>query len=612
MNILRLQGVWGRMGDKAGGYIAHIFGRESSIQRKVILVYLIVAVLPIMIITLSISAIYYNNLLKSAYGLVEQNAIQHEVVVKERMDVYEDVLYELVSNKEYIELGKKINTEDEKSVLIYRDHMETLLRNSVYTHEGIRGITFLSDNGRYATYSKWYGSTNENIWSDEEARRQIHKKIQENQKLTFIAVVNQSLTEGRDDYVILMGFPVKNLRSREQSGVLVIALENQFLLFEDNGKVNRENGVVTIIIDEEERILAGVENPYINRNYKEYLEEEYGNVKRITEQIRKISGTEWTIVNVIDKDVYRKDIYKLVWAVIILVVVVTCAFFLIVYFVSRKYIQTIQKIAQGIHDYEGTGAKQIHVDVDEKDELYTIVRQFNTMTARVNSLVETLRQRNEEVKAAAISQKHAEIKALEAQINPHFLFNTLDSINWRAIEHDEEEISNMLGTLGSLLRYSVSNIEMMVVLEAEISWLKKYIFLQRDRFHDSFDCQYDISEEALSFPIYKMLLQPIVENTILHAFEEVKEGGMIEVKAFVRGDKRLEIHMKDNGCGIRGDVLEELKKEMHEKGPLDGKHIGISNVVHRLRIYYGEKAEIEVNSQWGEGTEFILVIPDIR
>ncbi len=612
MNILRLQGVWGRMGDKAGGYIAHIFGRESSIQRKVILVYLIVAVLPIMIITLSISAIYYNNLLKSAYGLVEQNAIQHEVVVKERMDVYEDVLYELVSNKEYIELGKKINTEDEKSVLIYRDHMETLLRNSVYTHEGIRGITFLSDNGRYATYSKWYGSTNENIWSDEEARRQIHKKIQENQKLTFIAVVNQSLTEGRDDYVILMGFPVKNLRSREQSGVLVIALENQFLLFEDNGKVNRENGVVTIIIDEEERIIAGVENPYINRNYKEYLEEEYGNVKRITEQIRKISGTEWTIVNVIDKDVYRKDIYKLVWAVIILVVVVTCAFFLIVYFVSRKYIQTIQKIAQGIHDYEGTGAKQIHVDVDEKDELYTIVRQFNTMTARVNSLVETLRQRNEEVKAAAISQKHAEIKALEAQINPHFLFNTLDSINWRAIEHDEEEISNMLGTLGSLLRYSVSNIEMMVVLEAEISWLKKYIFLQRDRFHDSFDCQYDISEEALSFPIYKMLLQPIVENTILHAFEEVKEGGMIEVKAFVRGDKRLEIHMKDNGCGIRGDVLEELKKEMHEKGPLDGKHIGISNVVHRLRIYYGEKAEIEVNSQWGEGTEFILVIPDIR
>ncbi len=600
------------MGDKAGGYIAHIFGRESSIQRKVILVYLIVAVLPIMIITLSISAIYYNNLLKSAYGLVEQNAIQHEVVVKERMDVYEDVLYELVSNKEYIELGKKINTEDEKSVLIYRDHMETLLRNSVYTHEGIRGITFLSDNGRYATYSKWYGSTNENIWSDEEARRQIHKKIQENQKLTFIAVVNQSLTEGREDYVILMGFPVKNLRSREQSGVLVIALENQFLLFEDNGKVNRENGVVTIIIDEEEKVLAGVENPYINRNYKEYLEEEYGSVKRITEQIRKISGTEWTIVNVIDKDVYRKDIYKLVWAVIILVVVVTCAFFLIVYFVSSKYIQTIQKIAQGIHDYEGTGVKQIHVDVDEKDELYTIVRQFNTMTARMNSLVETLRQRNEEVKAAAISQKHAEIKALEAQINPHFLFNTLDSINWRAIEHDEEEISNMLGTLGSLLRYSVSNIEMMVVLEAEISWLKKYIFLQRDRFHDSFDCQYDINEGALSFPIYKMLLQPIVENTILHAFEEVKEGGMIEVKAFVRGDKRLEIHIKDNGCGIRGDVLKELKKEMHERGPLDGKHIGISNVVHRLRIYYGEKAEIEVSSQWGEGTEFILVIPDIR
>ena len=238
------------MGEHVSNYITHIFGRESSIQRKVVIVYLIVSVLPIMIITLSVSAIYYNNLLKSAYNLVEQNGIQHEVVVKERMDVYEDVLYELVSNKEYIELGKKINTEDEKTVLVYRDHMETLLKNSVYTHEGIRGITFLADNGRYATYSKWYGSTNENIWSDEEARRVIHEKIEKNQQLTFIAVVNQSLTEGKDDYVILMGFPVKNLRSREQSGVLVIALENKFLLFEDYRKVNRENGVVTIIVDD--------------------------------------------------------------------------------------------------------------------------------------------------------------------------------------------------------------------------------------------------------------------------------------------------------------------------------------------------------------------------
>ena len=300
----------------------------------------------------------------------------------------------------------------------------------------------------------------------------------------------------------------------------------------------------------------------------------------------------------------------MVRAVVVLVLTITCIYFSTVFLISRKYIQTIQKIAQGIHNYEGTDAKQINVEMDEKNELYVIVRQFNTMTARVNSLVEKLKQKNEEIKAAAISQKHAEIKALEAQINPHFLFNTLDSINWRAIEHDEEEISNMLGVLGSLLRYSISNIDMEVVLEAEISWLKKYIFLQRDRFQYSFDCEYDITEEAMAFPIYKMLLQPIIENTILHAFEEVKEGGMIYVKAFKRQDGKLEIRIRDNGSGMKGEVLAEIRKEISENGPLNSKSIGISNVIHRLRLYYQEEAEITVNSTWGEGTEFVLVIPE--
>ncbi|MCI9008226.1 MAG: sensor histidine kinase [Lachnospiraceae bacterium] len=591
-------------------YIEYIFGKQASIQRKVILVYLLVAVAPIVIITLVISAIYYNSILKSADGLIEQNAVQHEVVVKERMEAYEDVLYDLVSDKDYIELGKLLNSGDERSALVYIEQMERLLERSVYTHDKIRGITFLADAGRYASYSKWYGSSNESIWSDRAVRREIHREVHEKQGLTFIAVVDQSLSDNRDDYVVLMGFPVKNLRSGEQNGVLVMALENNFLLFEDNGGMNRENGVTTIICDEKDRILAGVDRAFINRNYKEFLEEEYGNTGKVMEKIRQISGTEWRIINLVDKNVYRRNIYRLVWAVIFLVTVITCIFFLIVYFISRKYIQTIQTIAQGIHDYRGTDSEEIHVDVDEKDELYVIVRQFHRMTARVNSLVETLKQRNEEIKAAAISQKHAEIKALEAQINPHFLFNTLDSINWRAIEHDEEEISNMLGTLGSLLRYSVSNIDMMVVLEAEISWLKKYIFLQRDRFQDSFDCSYEISEEALSFPIYKMLLQPIIENTILHAFEEVKEGGLIQVEAFVRTDGRLEIHVRDNGCGMPEEVLNSIREEIEKNGPLNSERIGISNVIHRLRIYYHEEAQIHVNSRQGEGTEFILVIPD--
>lgn len=595
-------------------YLENILGKKSSIQRKVILVYLLVAVLPIIIITLSASIIYYDRILKGSYSLVEQNTRQHEIVVQERLDSYKAVLYELLTNNECIDLAKRIKNGDEESLLMDEAHMETMLRGSVYTYDGIRSAAFIADNGRYTAYSKWYSSIAESIWSDTEKRKEIYDSINKGQGLTYLATLNLSNRERRDDYVIMVGYPIKNLRTKEQSGVLVMALADKVLLFDDSQMkkegIKERSGVTTVIVDGDDKIIAGTDAAYINRSYNKYLREQFGNVKRISENRQVIQGTGWAIVNIIDTAVYREDIYQLVRIVFTLTLGITVFFFLIVFFISRKYIGTIQKIAQNIHDYEGTEREIMNVDVDEADELYVIVRQFNKMTYRVNSLVETLRQRNEEVKAAAISQKHAEIKALEAQINPHFLFNTLDSINWRAIEHDEEEISNMLGALGSLLRYSVSNIDMEVVLQAEISWLKKYVFLQRDRFQNSFDCRYDITEEALAFPIYKMLLQPIIENTILHAFEEVKEGGIIDVKAFVRPDGKLVIRIRDNGSGMTEETLSEIRKEINEKGPLNSKSIGIGNVIHRLRIYYREEAQITVTSKRGEGTEFVLVIPN--
>ena len=290
-------------------------------------------------------------------------------------------------------------------------------------------------------------------------------------------------------------------------------------------------------------------------------------------------------------------------------VVITLLFFLIVYGISKEYVDDINRIVNGITSFEQDSNQTIDVRLNNNDELYVIAERFNSMTARVQALMNALKKKNEEIRIVAENRKHAEIVALEAQINPHFLYNTLESINWRAIDHGEEEISDMLGILGSLLRYSVSNIDMEVYLQAEICWLEKYVFLQRDRFHNSFDCVYHITEEAMEFPIYKMLLQPMIENIILHGFENVKEGGLIEVIAFVRDDGKLQISMKDNGGGMTGDKLQQIREQIHGSGALSSKSIGISNVVHRLKIYYQDDASIDINSTLHVGTEVIIVIP---
>ena len=113
----------------------------------------------------------------------------------------------------------------------------------------------------------------------------------------------------------------------------------------------------------------------------------------------------------------------------------------------------------------------------------------------------------------------------------------------------------------------------------------------------------------MEFPIYKMLLQPMIENIILHGFENVKEGGLIEVIAFVRDDGKLQISMKDNGGGMTGDKLQQIREQIHGSGALSSKSIGISNVVHRLKIYYQDDASIDINSTLHVGTEVIIVIP---
>jgi len=578
-----------------------------SLTQKIVFLYIVISIIPTILITLMAGMMYSNSLMSQAYNFREQNAAQYSSMIKERMDLYENVFYELISDLDYIELAEAINSGDESSLLVNKNHMETVLEQFVYTYNGIRSVSYLADNNEYVSFSKWYGSSHEVIWGDAGQRQEIHDSVQAGQqKLTYRAMVDLSLYKNKTDYVVLMGYPVRNLRTKKQCGVLVIALEDELFAFAGQQPTNAS--VTTVIADNNSNVIAGVDAPHVNKSLDIFLEDAFGK-KETKVKWQKIDGTDWSVVNIIDIDLWQRDIRGFVEIVFGITLVIACLFFGAAYLFIRHYITQIQQIAQGIRDFKGTGSEAGEMRMDEQDELYVIVKQFNQMVKRINGLVATLEKRNEEVRVAAMNQKDAEIKALEAQINPHFLYNTLDSINWRAIEHDEEEISDMLGALGSLLRYSVSNIDMVVVLEAEISWLKKYVFLQRDRFHNSFDCVYDVTPEAMGFPVYKMLLQPIVENAILHAFEAVKEGGLIEVRAFVREDGKLWLAIRDNGAGMDGETLQKIRDEIASDGALDGKSIGISNIVHRLKIYYRNEALLTVESRLGEGSEFVMILP---
>lgn len=210
-------------------------------------------------------------------------------------------------------------------------------------------------------------------------------------------------------------------------------------------------------------------------------------------------------------------------------------------------------------------------------------------------------------KKSIVKQKNAEIAALEAQINPHFLYNTLDTINWMAIDRDEYEISNMITTLARILRYGISDSNGVVKIRNEVEWLKQYIFLQQTKLKNSFECHINVEPELMDLSIHKLLLQPFIENAILHGFEGVDRKYSLQME-MKRDNDHIEIRIEDNGCGIPEEIVREMNQGIFRKTE-DKNHIGMENAITRLYMYYGEETKVVIRSRQGEGTLIQIRIP---
>lgn len=229
-------------------------------------------------------------------------------------------------------------------------------------------------------------------------------------------------------------------------------------------------------------------------------------------------------------------------------------------------------------------------------EVQQIVTGFNKMTEQLGRMVE-------QVKQSAIDQKNAEISAMEAQIDPHFLYNTLDTINWKAIEKEEYEISDMLGALADILRYSIRNPGETVSIGQVMYWMERYTRLQQGRLEAPLVVEMDVPEYLKNYRIHKLILQPFVENAICHGLWRKKDECRLRLSIRM-AEEQLHIVVEDNGEGIEPEILEYLNSDRTD---FPG-HVGMSNVKTRLKLYYGDDASMFFESKMGCYTKAHLFI----
>ena len=238
------------------------------------------------------------------------------------------------------------------------------------------------------------------------------------------------------------------------------------------------------------------------------------------------------------------------------------------------------------------------------DEESFILESIHSMSAKNEEITEELSRR-------VSLLKQAQSVALQSQINPHFLHNTLDSISWATMRltGGKNEASIMLSKLAQILRYSLDDVDTLVPLQKELNNTRIYLELQELRYRNAFQVEWEIQDDVLNCQVIKILLQPIVENAIQHGLKPMSGGGFLKISAHTDGGILL-ISIFDNGGGIPAERLASIQSVLHSDMIQQQDSIGIVNVHQRIRLFYGEEYGLELSSE--HGTLVTLKIPVVR
>ena len=268
-------------------------------------------------------------------------------------------------------------------------------------------------------------------------------------------------------------------------------------------------------------------------------------------------------------------------------------------FISVNIARPVRSLAYQLRTYSVNGELK-GLDLERRDEIGHLNRSVMQMSERIRELFSRLEHEHE------VREKY-QFEALRAQVNPHFLFNTLNMIRWMAMIRKADNIVDCIDALVNLLGFSMSRGGEMVPLEKELANIRSYVFIQNNRFGNRYEVKIEIGQELLHLQVIKFILQPIVENAVIHGFHE--ESGTIRISG-KRTGKILNLYVEDNGQGIPPEVLEELsrpKEEHRDSKKVTG--IGLANVNERIKVTYGEPYGITVESRLGEGTTVTYTLP---
>lgn len=567
--------------------------KVSSIQTVITLSFTAVTILSMLFISLALYGMFSDNAEKNAASSTQQIMDQ----VNLNLDSYLQGMMEISDL-----IRSNLNGNTYKN----RDNLANLLNVTSQIRKDIVTMAVYSDTGKLLL-SNPSGNYNNNFYAAEQDwfKSAVDRPVD----YIFVPPHVQRLFEGKRPWVVSLCRSVTFYENSKQVTWITMVDMNFSAIEQLCRRVSLGKRGYIYIIDQSGNIIyhpqqqiiyAGLKNENItdalNKNTGSYLDDFQGERRIMT--IKNISFTNWKMVGIsyVDELVANK---KNLSSFVLFISLFGIAFEILAsMFISAKISQPIKRLEKQMKRVEN-GDFDINLEVKGEDEVKRLSKAFNLMVVRIRQLMSQIISEQE-------AKRKSEFKALQAQINPHFLYNTLDSIVWMNENRNYEGVSIMVSALAKFFRVSISKGHEIISVSDEIDHATSYLTIQKIRYKDKFDFTIDAQPEVLQKKTLKLILQPIIENAIYHGISQIQEKGEIKIAAAIDGN-RIIYRISDNGYGITTEVLKDILDQESKSAHSGG--VGLKNVNERIKLCYGNEYGIEIESELDVGTTVIIRIP---
>jgi|GEM_PF-609240 len=580
--------------------------RNLPLQRK-----LLTLIIPLLIVTVGINGLYsYTIASREVVDKIRQAQLNMAVKTKDQLDHFAQnsvsftnylflnaSVQEMVLNGDTPErrnlvfnslLPLMVTGETIQSLILYSIQEESAARNPfVITQTGIASAVSYEQFKETAYYERLKSAPGNQLWD--------------------IFRPQDSILTGDNHHKLVYIKQYKNYRY-QPSGLLVVGMDADKLsrsLYHDT-KVEAQ-----FIMNDEGIVLAAANMAWIGRPIHElpffHINETGGSAEETLALLKQrddlivshavSSLTGWHSVVIQDRSELVVQLKNIGSGTISIMIIVCLIAILVTWIITRIVTNPMSKLMHSMKALQ-IGDFSQRVVIEGNDEFGKLGYMYNSMVTQIKALID-------DIYASSLKQREAELKALQSQINPHFLYNTLNMINWSAVQKGDKDISEMVVSLSQVFRLSLNSGNEFVELEQEIELIRHYLFLQKKRFPSRLYFEIELEPAIKGFRMPKLLLQPLVENAIIYAIEQAEGTGNIFVRAYSEDDW-IVLEVTDNGPGMPEELLQQLNKpRKNEAARLAGDSsrsgMAIANIRERLALFYKE-AVFEIKSREGIGT----------